>query len=138
MSETPTPRLPDGEIQMEFIHASGPGGQNVNKVATAVQLRFDVRNSPSLADEVKQRLLRLAGRRANSEGVLLIEAKRYRTREQNRADALERLFSLIEQASRRPKTRHATRHSLASKTRRIESKKRRGVIKKNRTSPGEE
>ena len=123
---------------MEFIHASGPGGQNVNKVATAVQLRFDVRNSPSLADEVKQRLLRLAGRRATSEGILVIEAKRYRTREQNRADALERLFGLIEQASRRPKTRHATRPSLASKARRIEAKKRRGVIKKNRKGVGEE
>ena len=138
MSETLTPRILDSEIQLEFIHASGPGGQNVNKVATAVQLRFDVRSSPSLADDVKQRLLRLSGRRATAEGILLIEAKRYRTREQNRADALERLSGLIEQASRKPKTRHATRPSLASKVRRIEAKKRRGVIKKNRKGVGEE
>ena len=138
MSETLPARLLEGEVQMEFVHASGPGGQNVNKVATAVQLRFDVGNSPSLTDEVKQRLLRLAGKRATAEGILLIEAKRYRTREQNRADALARLSGLIEQASRKPKTRHATRPSLASKARRIEAKKRRGVIKKNRSSQGDE
>lgn len=129
---TPTLNIEDNEIQLEYIRASGPGGQNVNKVATAVQLHFDIRNSPSLAEDVKQRLTRLAGQRATLDGMLVIEAKRYRTQEQNRSDAILRLTALIRGALEKPKPRRATRPSLASQTRRIESKKKRGDIKKNR------
>jgi len=135
---TPALSIEESEIQMGYIRASGPGGQNVNKVATAVQLRFDIRGSPSLADEVKQRLTRLAGKRVTIEGTLVIEAKRYRTQEQNRADAILRLTALIQKALEKPKPRHATRPSLASQTRRIESKKKRGVIKKHRGSGPQE
>ena len=131
---TPTLSIEENEIQLEYIRASGPGGQNVNKVATAVQLRFDIQNSPSLAEDVKQRLTRLAGKRATADGMLVIEAKRYRTQEQNRADAILRLTALIQKALEKPKARRATRPSLASQTRRIESKKKRGDIKKNRGS----
>ena len=129
---TPTLSIEDSEIQLEYIRASGPGGQNVNKVATAVQLRFDIRNSPSLAEDVKLRLTRLGGQRVTLEGMLILEAKRYRTQEQNRSDAILRLTALIQRALEKPKTRRATRPSLASQTRRIESKKKRGDIKKNR------
>jgi ribosome-associated protein len=124
--------LDEKEITEDFVRASGPGGQNVNKVSTAVQLRFDVLDSPSLPDEVRERLMRLAGKRLTSDGVLIIDARRFRFQERNREDALERLKELIRQASIRPKPRHKTKPSLASKTKRIESKKRRAQTKAGR------
>lgn len=129
---TPTLALGEKEIQEEFIRASGPGGQNVNKVATAVQLRFDVRRSPSLPDDVRARLIRLAGRRVNTDGVLLIEAQRFRTQEQNRADARKRLVALIRQATVKPNARRKTRATRAAKQRRLESKRHRSEIKSMR------
>ena len=124
--------LDERELTFTFIRASGPGGQNVNKVATAAQLRFDVRNSPSLPEEVKARLLKLAGKRMTQEGILVIEAKRYRTQEQNREDALQRFSALIQKALIKPKSRRATRPGAAARARRIESKKRRAEIKRTR------
>jgi ribosome-associated protein len=131
---TPALSIPDSELTFTFVRSSGPGGQNVNKVATAAQLRFDVRNSPSLPAEVKERLIKLAGYRVTQDGVLVIEAKRYRAQEQNRADALLRLTVLLEKAARRPMVRHATRPSLATRVKRVESKKKRGAVKKQRRS----
>jgi ribosome-associated protein len=109
--------IDDGEISETFVRASGPGGQNVNKLATAVQLRFDVRHSPSLPPDVRARLVRLAGSRLTLDGVLVIMAQRHRTQERNREDARERLFELIRQAAVRPKPRRPTRPTLASKAR---------------------
>jgi len=129
---TPDISIDPGEVHEKFIHSSGPGGQNVNKVATAVQLRFDAAGSPSLSEEVRGRLIRLAGRKITTEGVLVIEARRYRTREKNRADAMGRLIELIRRAAVRPKVRRKTRPTLASKQRRLESKRRRGETKKLR------
>jgi ribosome-associated protein len=126
--------IPDNELTFTFIRASGPGGQNINKVATAAQLRFDVSNSPSLPAEVKARLGKLAGARMTQEGVLVIEAKRYRTQEKNRADALLRLTGLLAKAAHRPRVRHATRPSLAARDKRVEFKKKRGAVKKQRQS----
>lgn len=120
------------EIHFEFVRSSGPGGQNVNKVATAVQLRFDARNSRSLEPEVRDRLLRLAGKRATSSGEIIIEARRFRTQQRNREDALERLMQLIDTAAIPPKVRHKSRPTKASNLKRLETKKRRSQVKKFR------
>jgi ribosome-associated protein len=129
--------LDEREIQEDFVRASGPGGQNVNKVSTAVQLRFDVARSPSLPDPVRARLIALAGRRVTQDGVLIIEAERYRSQRRNRDDALERLLALIREACEVDKPRRPTRPTLASNKRRLEGKQRRGETKKLRTSkPG--
>jgi ribosome-associated protein len=130
------PSLDDLVIHERFVRASGPGGQNVNKVATAVELRVHLGDS-SLADEVKTRLIALAGHRVTADGVLVIEAREHRTQTQNREAARARLSALLEQASRRPKTRRKTKPSKAAKERRLESKKRRSVAKARRRSSDE-
>lgn len=130
---TPTIAIDESEIRQEFIRASGPGGQNVNKVATAVQLRFDVANSPSLSEDVRERLISLARRRITEEGVLIIDARRFRTQGANRQDAVERLVELIRKAAQKPQFRRMTRPTLASKTRRLETKHRRAKTKRLRS-----
>jgi ribosome-associated protein len=124
--------IDEREIEEQFVRASGPGGQNVNKLSTAVQLRFDVRHSPSLPPDVRARLERLAGARLTRDGVLVIIAQRHRTQARNRDDALERLLELIRQAAVAPVKRRPTRPTKASRERRIESKKRRAGIKRER------
>ena len=124
--------IPESELQEQFVRASGPGGQNVNKLSTAVELRFDLAASTSLPAPVRARLKRLAGRRLTKEGVLVIRAERHRTQELNRADARERLIELVRQATIVPKRRIATRPTKASKERRLDSKVRRGEIKRRR------
>ncbi len=121
-----------GEIRFEFFRSSGPGGQNVNKVATAVRLRFDIRHSNLLSEDVRSRLRRLAGRRVTDRGVLVIEAQRYRTQERNREDAVERLADLLRRASTPPRARRASAPSAASKARRLDAKRRRSRLKSDR------
>jgi ribosome-associated protein len=133
---TPRIRLEESELQERFIAAAGPGGQNVNKVATAVQLRFDALNSPALSPAVRARLAVLAGRRMTAEGVLIIAANRHRTQERNRADARDRLAELIREAAIPPIYRVKTRPTLASKRRRLDDKTARAGIKRDRARPG--
>jgi ribosome-associated protein len=134
---TGTIAIDEKEIHEQFIRASGPGGQNVNKVSSAVQLRFDVAHSPSLPEDVRIRLTRLSGKRMTKEGYLILDARRFRSQEQNRQDAVARLVGLIHQAAQRPKIRKRTRPTLASKERRLESKHRRGKIKELRRAEAE-
>jgi ribosome-associated protein len=124
--------IDEKELQWTFIQSSGPGGQNVNKVATAVQLRFDVANSLSLTEEVRKRLARLAGRRLTRDGILIIEAKRYRTQDMNRQDALLRLAEILQKAHEKQKTRRKTKPTLASQQRRLAGKRRRSEVKRLR------
>jgi len=129
---TCTITINENEIQEEFIRASGPGGQNVNKVATAVQLRFDVANSHSLPDEVRKRLFSLARKRITEEGVLVIDARRFRSQKANRRDAIERLVRLIRKAAQKPQIRRKTKPTLTSKMLRLEDKQRRAETKRLR------
>jgi ribosome-associated protein len=129
--------IDEREIEEEFVRASGPGGQNVNKLSTAVRLRFNVRHSPSLPPDVRARLIGLAGRRLTNEGDLIIFADRHRTQERNRSDAQDRLLELIRKAAERPIPRRKTRPPVSSKRKRLEGKKHRGQVKSlRRIKPG--
>ena len=130
--------IDEDEIEERFIQASGPGGQNVNKVATAVQLRFDVRSSPSLPDELRARLERLAGRRLTRDGILIITARRYRSQERNRQDALQRFVELVRRAAVAPVPRRPTRPTAGGRRRRLEAKARRSTIKRLRRGQADE
>lgn len=133
---TPSFSIDESEFHFAFVRASGPGGQNVNKVATAVQLRFDVNHS-SLPDEVRERLRHIAGSKITGEGELLIEAKKFRTQEQNREDALNRFTELVQRAFKKPKVRTKTKPTAASREKRLKKKKVRGEIKRSRQNPFE-
>lgn len=131
----PMPHIPEQELVERFVRAGGPGGQNVNKVATAVELRFDVARSPSLPEPVRARLLAKRDRRLTDDGVLVISAQRFRTQERNREDARERLHAFIASGLQAPKPRIATRPSRAAKRRRLDSKRQRADVKRGRSSP---
>lgn len=135
---TPTLRLREAELDFRFVRASGPGGQNVNKVSTAVELRFDAANSPSLPEDVRARLIRLAGSRATAEGVILIDARRHRSQSLNREDAVERLVELVRRAAERRPARIATAPTAASQRRRVATKKVRATVKRMRARVGPE
>lgn len=126
------PIVDEKELEFNFIRADGPGGQNVNKVASAVQLRFDIQSNITLSEEVKARLYKLAGKRVTQDGVLIIEAKRFRTQESNRADAMARFYSLVQKAIEKPKARKKTKPTKSSKDERLKEKKRRGDVKRTR------
>ncbi|WP_207479056.1 alternative ribosome rescue aminoacyl-tRNA hydrolase ArfB [Arenibaculum pallidiluteum] len=128
--------LDEAELDFSFVRASGPGGQNVNKVSTAVQLRFDLRNSPSIPASVRMRMVRIAGRKLTDDGVLVIDARRHRSQERNREEAVERLLEMIREAAVPPTPRRPTRPTLASKKRRLEAKGRRSGVKRMRGSVG--
>ena len=128
-------RIPEDELEFRFFRSGGPGGQNVNKVSTSVQMRFDVKNSPSLTDPVKERLMKLAGSRLTLDGVIVITAVRFRTQERNKADAMARLDEMVAEASIRPVYRVPTRPTRASKERRLKGKSTRSTIKSGRGKP---
>ncbi|MFC1815281.1 alternative ribosome rescue aminoacyl-tRNA hydrolase ArfB [Thermodesulfobacteriota bacterium] len=131
---TPYIAIAEDEIRLEFMRASGPGGQHINKASTAAQLRFDIKNSPTLPDYVRDRMLRLPDRRITIAGILVISARRFRSREQNRQDAINRLIALIRKAAAKSKPRRKTRPPPASKRRRLESKRLHGALKTSRRS----
>jgi ribosome-associated protein len=138
MPAVDTIMIDENELHWEFVRSGGPGGQNVNKVATAVQLKFDVAASKSLSEDVKERLTRLAGRRMTTEGVLVIKAQRFRSQERNREDALFRLGEIISEALKKPKRRIRTKPTVSSRMRRLESKHKSAVKKGLRYVPSEE
>ena len=133
---TDTFALNENEIQLEFIKATGPGGQNVNKVSSAVQLRFDAAGSSAISDEIYERLKKIAGRRMTTAGILMIKANRFRSQEQNRQDAINRLVLMIQRAIETPKHRRPTKPSVASRQRRLAIKRHRGEIKRRRKKIG--
>lgn len=136
---TASVRINESELHFDFIRAAGPGGQNVNKVASAVQLRFDILNSASLEQEIKERLTKIAGSHVTEEGILIIVARRYRSQEQNREDAVQRLIALIQKAAQKPKPRQRTKPNKAAREARLAEKKRRSAVKHLRgTAPRNE
>jgi ribosome-associated protein len=128
--------LHENEIQLDFVRASGPGGQNINKVSSAVQLRFDAAKSSALSEEIRDRLKQISGHRMTADGILIIKAQRYRTQDRNREDAIHRLVTLIRQAAVKPRQRRRTKPSRAAKQKRLASKRHRGKIKRQRRSVG--